>query len=343
MVCPRKTAAWTLAALLAAPALALPQQQPPQQQEPRARIRTTVELVVVPVTVKDRDGQLVSDLHQNEFRVFADGIEQNISVFSVDPFPLSAVVLIDNALTIKTAEQVQTSLRAIAAGFSDQDEVAVCRFDTGFEQLSDFTADNDKLYNLFGQAERSGLGSVFPGQSGDPMTAGPRINSAPAPGAPTVAQSRIGGGLKYLDDAIYNAAQLLKSRERGRRRIIYVISDGINSRGNTNKFGDTLKLVLSADISVYAIGVGDAGLNRGLNVLSRYAHQTGGDVFYAAKRSTLEGLYAQLTEQARHQYTLAFTPEKVDRSLEFHSIEVRVRRPNLSLLARDGYYSVSIP
>jgi len=136
---------------------------------------------------------------------------------------------------------------------------------------------------------------------------------------------------------------LLRGRERGRRKIIYLISDGHNSRNNTYSFDDTIKLLLSADISVYAIGVGDAALDRGTSVLSRYAHATGGDVFYAAKRADLESLYARVSEQARNQYTLAYVPEKTDRKLEYHAIEVRVRRPGLVLLARDGYYTPPKP
>ncbi len=337
--------------VLAIPAAALPPQQPqknpqpppPQQEDPRAKIRTTVELVVVPVTVKSSSGQLVSDLRANEFRVLADGIEQNISVFSVDPFPLSAVVLIDNGLKVKTAEQVQQSLGAIAGGFSDQDEVAVLRFDTGVQQVSGFMEDNDKLHTAL-QRLAPDLRSTVPGQGSDPMTAGPRINGAPAPGTQVATQVPIGNPeAKNIDDAIYAAAKLLSDRDRGRRKIVYLISDGVNSRHNVNKHGDTLRLLLEYDISVYAIGVGDAGLNRGLNVLSRYAHATGGDVFYAGKRSEIEDLYSHLTEQARNQYTLAFVPEKVNRGMEYHPIEVRVRRADLTLLARDGYYSNAKP
>jgi VWFA-related protein len=349
MNCPRKTLAWTLAVLLVAPAMALPPQQTPskvpqrpqQPEDPRSRIRATVELVVVPVTIKDSSGQLVGDLHSSEFRIFADKIEQNISVFSVDPFPLSAVVLIDNGLKLKTSEQVQDTLRAIAAGFSDQDEAAILRFDTGVQQISDFTTDNDKLLT---QLKRIQLASKFPGQGSGPMTAGPRINGAPAPGAPTVAQIPIGNAdSKNIDDALYAAGELLRNRERGRRKIIFLISDGVNSRNNVNKYDDTLRLLLSADISVYAIGVGDLALSRPFNVLSRYAHATGGDIYYASRRGDLEDFYSKLTEQARNQYTLAFVPENVDRALEYHSLEVRVRRSNLTLLTRDGYYSNTKP
>ena len=336
MICPRKILVLALATWLVAPASAL------LQEDPRARIRTTVELVVVPVTVKDRQGKSVEDIRREEFRVFEDNVEQQIALFSADAFPLSAVVLLDNALKLKTAELVQSSLRAIAAGFSASDEILVCRFDTILGQLGDFTTDNDKLLT---QLKRLDLDKTFPGQGSGPMTAGPRINAGAAtPGVPSRAQIILAGReTKNIDDAIYAAGQLLRGRERGRRKIIYLISDGLNSRNNTYSFSDTLKLLLSADISVYAIGVGDAALNRGTGVLSKYARATGGDVFYAAKRSELENLYAQVTEQARNQYTLAYVPQQTDRTLDYHSIEVRVRRPGLILLARDGYYVPAKP
>ncbi len=337
MICPRKILALGLAAWLVTPGFALP-----QQEDPRTRIRTTVEMVVVPVTVKDRQGRLVADVRQEEFRLLEDSVEQKIAVFSFDPFPLSAVVLLDNGLKKQAAEQVLTSLRAIAGGFSESDEVAICRFDTIFEPGGDFTTDNDKLLT---QLKRLDLDQTFPGQGSGPMTSGPRINGgASTPGAPSGAQVRLGGReTKNINDAVYSAGQLLRGRERGRRKIIYLISDGHNSRNNTYSFDDTIKLLLSADISVYAIGVGDAALDRGTSVLSRYAHATGGDVFYAAKRADLESLYARVSEQARNQYTLAYVPEKTDRNLEYHTIEVLVRRPGLALLARDGYYTPPKP
>src|ERR1019366_7969696 len=55
-------------------------------------------------------------------------------------------------------------------------------------------------------------------------------------------------------------------------------------------------------------------------------------------RKELEGLYARVTEQARNQYTIAYSGARTDRSKPYHTIEVRVRRPGLSLLTRDGYY-----
>lgn len=354
MICPRKTLAVICTLAMAAPlgwAQSQPAQQnpppPPQSQapsqaqdEPQARIRARAELVVVPVTVKDAAGRLVFDVLQEEFRILEDNVEQNIDVYSNEAFPLSAVLLIDNDLPPKTAEQVESTLPAIAGGFSPNDEVFVCRFDQQFHPGKGFTTDND---NLLTQLRRADVKSSPPAApASGPFASGPRINGIPAPGAPqqTPATKVIKGHTsKTLDDAIYEAAQLLKDRDRSRRKIIFLISDGANSKLNTNSFDDTVRVLLTAGISVYGVGVGNAVFNRNLTPLSKYARATGGDVFYAAKRGDLEGTYSVVTEEARNQYTLAYAPRNTDRSLAYHSIEVRVKRPNLTLLTRDGYYS----
>ena len=319
-----------------------------QTQDPRARIRTTVSLVVVPVTVKDSEGELVTDLQQSDFRVFEDGIEQPIALFSADAFPLSAAILIDNDLKRSTAEKVQKTLETLAGGFSPSDEVSLWRFDEVPEQISEeFIADNDKLLT---QLKRIDLSSSFPGIGSYTMTNGPRVNTAALPGPAKVPTEANGHpNTKHINDAIYAAAEQLQDRPRERRKIIFLISDGQNAKNNTHKYDETLKLLLSADISVYAVGVGEANMNRGItflgnNILSKYAHSTGGDIFYGGmSRENLEGLYARVSEQARNQYTIAYSGAHTDRSKAYHSIEVRVKRPGLQLLTRDGYYLNATP
>jgi VWFA-related protein len=337
-------AGWAMPQALQQPPAAQSSGQEPslQAQDPRARIRTTVSLVVVPVTVKDGAGELVTDLQQNDFRIFEDGVEQQISLFSVDAFPLSAAVLVDDDLKQSTAERVQKTLETLAAGFSASDEVSLWRFDEVPESISDdFIADNDALLT---QLKRIDLSSSFPGVGSAPMTSGPRVNTQAPTGSPQRSAMSIGHpNVKHINDAIYAAAEQLRDRPRERRKIIFLISDGQNAKNNTHSYDETLKLLLSADISVYAIGVGEANLNRGItflgnNILAKYAHATGGDIFYGSSRDDLEGLYARVSEQARNQYTIAYSGAKTDRSQPYHTIEVRVRRPGLTLSARDGYY-----
>src|ERR1700688_2059954 len=172
MKCPRKFLAVSTAICLASATIiamrtkeafgqGAGQESPSQTQDPRARIRTTASLVVVPVTVKDSAGELVTDLQQNDFRVFEDGVEQPIALFSADKFDLSAVILIDDDLKTSTAQKVQKTLETLSGAFSASDEVSLWRFDEVPEQISeDFIADNDRLLT---QLKRIDLSSSFPG------------------------------------------------------------------------------------------------------------------------------------------------------------------------------------
>lgn len=321
----------------------------PQQGETRNRITTRTELVIVPVTVKNRDGQLVGDLQRDEFRVFSDGAEQQIVLFDSQPYPLSAVVLVDNDLAEKEAEQVKKSLNAIAAGFGPGDEVALVTYAEFPETVEDFSFSNDKLYTALKRLDLSSHSTTI---INDPTTAGPIINGQTQPdGTGTTGQ----GGVQVrgfgkaaihnsLDDAIYAAGQMLKGRGRDRRKIIFLITDGSNTHNNQHSFDETLHSLLLGDISVFAISVthqtpiGRSIIQHGAAEIDKYAAATGGDTFYAAKQNDLERLYSEVTEQARNEYTITFAPREADRTKDYHTIEVRVRRPNLDVSARQGYF-----
>jgi Ca-activated chloride channel homolog len=348
----------------AAPVPKVPQDAPPQsqtkpqdtqipanQQNPsdsQTTLKFSVNYVFLPVTVKDSEGRLVADLTRGEFRVFDDNVEQRLEFFSAEAFPLSVVVLLDNDLKTKDAEQVESSLSAIVGGLSSNDEAFVCRFDMNFHPGKGFTRDQDKLVT---ELHRTRLSTDRPDVAGpDPggPYSGPTINgqSAVSPGAPPVAASTVVIGeksTKALDDAVYEASQLLKDRGRDRRKIIFLISDGENGKTNHYTYDNTVKELLRYGISVYSLGVGGGFYERKFSRLQSYAHDTGGDVFYAAKRNSLENLYSRVTEQARNQYTLGYNPRGNDKAKDYHTIEVRVRRESLSILTREGYYSVTGP
>jgi len=313
-----------------------PKQNPTQSRD-RHSLTVTTNLVIVPVTVKNREGQLIGDLQRDEFRVYCDNVEQQIVFFTSDPFPLSAVVLIDNNLSIKSADQVQKSLVAISGGFGPTDEVALVTYDQFPNTVADFSFNNDQLFT---KLKRLDLQSHYPGPpSGGPLTSGATVNGRSAEnGLPTPLGVQQEKETKDLDDAVYAAGEMLKGRGRDRRKIIFLISDGNNSHSNTHTLDQTLQLLLNSDVSVYSISVGHAFLQKESTRLEKYAQTTGGDTFYAGKDRGLENLYASVTEQARNQYTLTFGPQDVVKDKDFHSIEVRVRRPSLDVTAREGYY-----
>src|SRR2546427_8191398 len=121
------------------------QQSRGSQSEAQVKIRVNSNLVILPVTVKDRNGNLVPELQKQEFQVFDDKVEQSIDVFTAEAFPLSLVVLIDDDLKSNDAEQLVQSLRALVAGISSSDEAAICRFDLKFYPGEGFTGDPDRL------------------------------------------------------------------------------------------------------------------------------------------------------------------------------------------------------
>jgi VWFA-related protein len=333
------------------------QQQPSGAQQPppvdtdaaanrQGRIIIPVNQVIVPVTVKDHSGRLVPDLTKDDFRIFEDRVEQRIAYFSNEAFPLSMVILIDNDLKRKDAEQVAASLKAIVAGISTADEAYIARFDQFFHEGKGFIKDQDKLLTELKRTELNTEPAVAPPSA--PMSEGPVINGHSAIGdspnvAPTVniinRQTT-----KCLDDAVYSAAQVLKDRGRERRKMIFLISDGANGiRTNTHDYKSTVKELLRYGVSVYSVAVSSAYFERRFSRLVDYAHDTGGDVYFAAKRSTMEELYSRVTEEARNQYTLAYSPAGTNRALDYHTIEVRVKREGLTVDAREGYYAGAAP
>lgn len=318
----------------------------------QAKITVNSNLVILPVTVKDHSGELVPDLRRDEFRVFEDNVEQRIDVFTAEAFPLSMVILIDNDLKDKDAEKVQASLDAIVGGMSTEDEAFVCRFDQFFHPGKGFTADQDLLVKELKRTSLDTEPSV--GTPSGPFS-GPTINNHSVVDQSSIDKSTQiikGQPTKALDDAVFAAAQLLHDRPRSRRRVILLISDGVDGGKKFNKVSsdDVIKALLHENISVYSIAVPSAYLERKISPIDRtrsplirYADHSGGEVYHATKEHSFEEFYSRLTEEARNQYTLAYVPRGTDPAAEYHAIEVRVKREGLDIKTREGYYAGQIP
>jgi VWFA-related protein len=330
-----------------------PGENPPRQSDVQARITVNSNLVILPVTVKDHSGELVPDLKRDEFRVFEDNVEQHVDMFTAEAFPLSMVVLIDNDLKDKDAEKVQGSLLAILGGLATDDEAFICRFDQFFHPGKGFTNDQDKLSTELKRTKLDTAADVAPPSPA--FDSKPSINNHSA-----TDDSAIDKGLraikgqptKALDDAVFAGAQLLHGRPRNRRRVILLISDGVDGGRKFNKVStdDVIKALLSENISVYSIAVPTAYLERKISPIDRersplvrYANHTGGEIYFATKEHSFEEFYSRLTEEARNQYTLAYIPRGTDPNVDYHSIEVRVKREGLNIKTRDGYYSGQVP
>jgi VWFA-related protein len=153
-----------------------------------------------------------------------------------------------------------------------------------------------------------------------------------------------------LNDGILAAAKLLSTRPKQQRRVIYVISDGAEY-GSKAKYGDVLRYLERNQIAVYGTLVGDAArwgegrLSRFHlpftmydNLLVKYTLATGGTLDSERGTRGIENSYAAIAEEARTQYTLGYLSHQPVLDGKFRKIDVRVLRPGLEVIAKNGYY-----
>ncbi len=153
-----------------------------------------------------------------------------------------------------------------------------------------------------------------------------------------------------LNDAILAAAKELSTRPKGRRRIIYVISDG-KEYGSKATYKEVVRYLETNKTAVYGTLVGDsARWGEGYvsrfhlpftmydNVLIKYTHATGGVLDSERGVNGIEKSYAKIAEEARTQYTLGYYSHQPILDSKFRKIDVRVERPGMEVIAKTGYY-----
>src|SRR5262245_5447885 len=108
-------------------------------------IRARVDLVVVPTTVRDSDGQLVFDLTREDFQILEDGRQQQIATLSIDPVPLSIALLIDTGMGGSALTRFAESMVSFTESLTEVDEAEAYRFDHIVMKLSDFTSSHEEI------------------------------------------------------------------------------------------------------------------------------------------------------------------------------------------------------
>lgn len=317
------------------------------------KISVTTNFVVVPVTVKDSDGRLVGGLQSRDFSVLENGLRQKLTYFTSDPFALSAAVIFDIGMPDVGLRKVQETLSALQGAFSQFDEVGIYTYSSRAGRVADFTAVGNQLTAAMEQVKGySGANNGPPVTSGPLGPQGPIINGIPIDSQvnPVSAPPKVA---RVMNDAILLAARDLTKRDRTRRKIIFIISDG-RELGSTASYQDTLKVLLTQNITLYAVGVESAAIpvydrlqrlhlpkTRALmgytDILPKYVSATGGGTVYSElTKADIEQIYAQAIGEARNQYTLGYSPRSTIGG--YREIEVRVRRPDVKVYAKHGYY-----
>lgn len=337
-----------------------PQQTPPQMPAPGQqayKMIVPVTYVNVPVTVLDKHGRPVAGLTWRQFRVYEDGVRQHIAFFTSDAYPMSIAFVIDQTLPSDVMRKVNHALSAVEGGLAPYDSMAVITYDgTGPRLATTFTAaHSERLNAALKTSQRSGERMGVPSMSG-PMMSGPTINGQQVD--PNLAPQRGNSGFLVmprsahpLNDAILYAANMLSQQPKGRKRILYVISDGKDVRSQAS-YRQVVRYLLTNNITVYGTLVGDAAtwgigfldkvhlpLLPPEDVLPKFAVATGGQVDAEFTENSIQTSFARITAMARTQYTLMYASHTPLLSEKFRKIDIRVEGiPGLTILAKRGYY-----
>jgi Ca-activated chloride channel family protein len=281
------------------------------QDQPTFKV--DVRLVRMLATVKDPMGKLVGGLEMSDFRVFDNGVPQDIALFERNTAqPLSIALLVDTSRSTERErrfeiDSINKFVTRLTGEGNPGDTLALFSFNTDVTALTSFTRSRGAI--------RSGLG---------------RLKSE-------------GGTALY--DAIYLAAGELRRREG--RHVVLVVSDGGDTVSRL-PFQKALEALHSADAVLYAVVTvpvrGEAGRNlRGENALITLSTWTGGQFFMPTPGADLDDAFARIIRDLRTQYMIGFYPKNLPQTKErFHKVTLQVDRDNHTVSSRNGYYSDDI-
>ena len=271
--------------------------------------RTNVNLVRVVATVKTAAGKVIGSLGKEDFEIYDNGVKQQIAVFEHQTEQkLSVVLLVDTSGS--TAKELKYESDSSSRFFhvllgegNPQDMAALYTFNWEIREQQPFSRDLRAFDNRL---------KLMHGEAGTAMY-----------------------------DAVYLAAQRLEPRDG--RKVIVVVTDGGDtvSKMSVQKALEAAQL---ADAVIYAIVVvpitNDAGRNiGGEHALDFMAKGTGGRIFMPTLGAELDKAFADIITELRTQYLVGFYPQNVPLTKKaFHSLDVRVKVPDLRVSARNGYY-----
>jgi VWFA-related protein len=332
---------------------------PAAGQGPEFILHVRTNFVEIPFTVKDNKGNLVSGINWREVRVYENNLRQQLSLFTTDAFPLSVALVIDQSMTFDNMAKVNDSLGALQGAFTPYDEVAVFTYNNGPKMVTAFTAGpSARLTQALDRSKQTGREPMM--YSSGPLSQNININNGQdrytdpntnsSHGTSQLSIPNVPRDVHTLNDAILEAATALAKTAPGRRRIVYVISDG-KEYGSKAKYSEVVKYLNTNKIGVFGTLVGDSALpvtgfldrmhlplTMRDNILPAYAKATGGNFDGEFRRKGIETSFAKIATEVRTQYTIGYYTHEPFIDGKYRSVEVKVLRPNLTVISKPGYW-----
>lgn len=281
----------------------------PAQQEPT--FRTSTNLVLLDVSVTDRKGRPVRNLGKGSFRIYEDGVEQEMAFYTYEQRPVSWGLVLDRSGSMigMMDEVYNAALHSVEAG-TPEDETFILAFDDRVELVRPFTSDHPSLVNAIRQISA--------------------------------------GGTTALYDAVREGLQELR-RGRHQKKVLIVITDGEDNASRI-RFEDLLEKAKRSEAQVYTIGMfsgmgldfldsSDAWIKRQLESL---AEETGGLAYFPKNIRQCDRACKDIAEEVSRQYTLGYYPKLEEWNGQWRNVQVKIpASPTYSVRARKGYYAVS--
>ena len=332
-----------------------------------------VNAINVLATVRDKHGNIINSLSQNDFVLDEEGRPQAIRSFNRETdLPLTLGLLVD---TSPSQRKVLEQERSASGHFIDQvlreekDKAFLIHFDREVELLQDLTPSKQKLNSALGSLQQPQLNRDEDDSDGSGY---PRSGRGSG-------RSQMGGALLY--DSVYLASNELMLKQSGRKAVI-VLSDGID-RNSKVTLERAIEAAQRTNTVVYSIlfaghqnsgndsgwGHGGGGgmggpmgggpmggpmgrrgggyprspesqqdRSNGKKMLERISKETGGRMFEASKKETVDQIYQQIQEDLRNQYGLGYVPDRPGNASEYRKIHVTTTQKELVVQTRDGYY-----
>ena len=288
---------------------------PNLQQDAVPTFRAHADLVLIPATVTDDVNRFVLGLQKEDFQVFEDGVEQNVSLFSGEDAPLSVGVLFDRSasMSYKLGSSRDATTQLLNA-LNKEDESFLVEFADLATLSVGFTGNTSEIRSALKNAQASGMTALL--------------------------------------DAVNTGLVEMKEAKNSRKAIV-VVSDGGDNRSHYTA-AQIESLVREADVQIYAMGVFEPVFSStltpeeisGPRLLSEIATQTGGRAFAAAVPGDMPSVATRIAVELRNQYVLGYYPKNKSRDGKYRNVEVRVAPPPglgspLKVHWRLGYYAPS--
>ena len=335
----------------------------PQSEAPQPRatpeevgegdvVRVDTTLVTVPVSVTDRDGRYIPDLRKDDFRLYEDGVEQQIAYFATTEKPFTVVLMLDTSSSVwSKLGKIKDAAKAFVDQLRPEDRVMVVSFARGLTVQCEATTDRQKIRKAIEDTGRGMSTRLY-----DSMDKLMSKYLGQIQGRKAVVLFTDGVDAKSNDATYESTLRMAEELDALIYPILYDTYDAATDAAISSTQGQKssrlpsilgrLPLPVPGQGPTITIGGGSGGSNgssradydRGERYLRELAQLTGGRLYEAKKDlSYLRAAFNYIAEELRRQYSLGYYPKQSARAGERRLIRVRLNQQGLTVRSRDSY------